>query len=79
MFESITPQMQDTLDRICTLVASNPHDARVNAGIEELKRMSAEVLATAAPEPEPMLRNAAATVADGLLAAAAICSRLQTA
>ena len=77
MFDSITPQMHETLDRMCALATTNPNDARIAAGIAQLKQTASAVLAAAAPEPEPMIRNAAGVVADGLLAAAAICGKLQ--
>ncbi|MCY0387055.1 hypothetical protein OVY01_07370 [Robbsia sp. Bb-Pol-6] len=73
----ITPQMQATLDQIITLAASNPHDPRVREGIDELNRVAAGIAQASAATPEAHVRSAGKVVADGLLAAAAICQRLQ--
>lgn len=80
MFNAIsdTPQpVQAKLDRICTLAAVDPQAPEVKMGMTEFQRIAAELTTALSKESEPLTRSAGNIVADGFLAAAAICGRLQ--
>ncbi len=79
MYQAITPQLQEDLDQINIIVKRDAHDPRVAQAISQLKQISADVAKAAVAEPEPQTRSAANVIADGMLAAAAICGKLQDA
>jgi hypothetical protein len=79
MYQSITPQLQEDLDQINVIVNRDVHDPRVAQAIAQLKQISADISKAAMAEPEPQTRSAANVIADGMLAAVAICGRLQDA
>jgi len=79
MYQSITPQLLEDLDQINVIVKRDVHDPRVTQAMAQLKQISADVAKAAMAEPEPQTRSAANVIADGMLAAIAICGRLQDA
>ncbi|WP_347556975.1 hypothetical protein [Robbsia sp. KACC 23696] len=79
MYQSVTPQLQEDLDQINIIVARNAHDPRVAQAIAQLQQVSADVAKAAISEAELQTRSAANVISDGMLAAAAICGRLQDA
>ncbi|MGI4857980.1 MAG: hypothetical protein ACRYHA_13925 [Janthinobacterium lividum] len=77
MYQAITPQLQEDLDQMNLIITRNAHDPRVELAITHLKQIAGDVAKSAVSEPEPQTRSAANVIADGMLAAAAICGRLQ--
>lgn len=79
MFKANTQAASTAIEQIGAVITANPTDPRVDAGIAELKQTASDIANASSRESEPQLRSAANVVADGLLAAANICSRLQEA
>lgn len=77
MYQAITLKLQEDLDQMNLIITRNAHDPRVGLAITHLKQIAGDVAKSAASEPEPQIRSAANVIADGMLAAAAICGRLQ--
>ncbi|WP_423198846.1 MULTISPECIES: hypothetical protein [unclassified Cupriavidus] len=77
MYDSLTPDTIRSLDQMVQLIAANPKDPRVANGIAQLKAAASAIVDASLGEPAAHARNAARVVADGLMAAAAVCERLR--
>lgn len=77
MYSAMTTDTIDSLEHIVQILVENPADPRANDMIERLKKTAASVLRELQGVSDAGLRSSAHAVADGLLAAAEICGRLQ--
>ncbi|QET06510.1 MULTISPECIES: hypothetical protein [Cupriavidus] len=77
MYNSLTPDTIRTLEQMVQLIDENPKDARIAHGIAQLKASASAIVDASLAEPAAHARNAARVVADGLMAAAAVCERLR--
>jgi hypothetical protein len=74
MYEAITPEMIDTIDKAGTLADTAGSDRRPLAhAATGLERAAADIALQAVKLADPMARQSATTVADGLSAAAQLC------
>lgn len=74
MYEAVTNEMIDAIDSVKTL-SDRPEPQRRSLGeaAAGLERLAAQIAYQAVKLADPMLRQSAATVADGLNAAAQLC------
>jgi hypothetical protein len=77
VYENVSPETTDVLDHISRIIANDAHDPRVGQVIGDLKRTAANIMGSSQGLNNIQMRSSLHTVADGLLAAAEICSRLQ--
>jgi hypothetical protein len=77
MYESISAETFDTLDRINAIVAVNPDNPSVLNAINQLRSAARTVLASSDAVSDSYARSTARIVHDGLLSAAAICEKLR--
>lgn len=74
MYDAITPEMIEAIDKAGTLADTLGSDRRPLAhAATGLDRVAAGISAQAVKLADPMLRQHATTVADGLSAAAQLC------
>jgi hypothetical protein len=74
MYDAITPDMIDTIDKAGTLADSPGSDRRpLEHAAAGLERAAQGISAQAVTLADPMARQSATTVADGLIAAAQLC------
>lgn len=74
MYDAITPEMIETIDKAGTLADTPDSDRRpLSHAATGLESAAAAVAAQAAKASDPMARQQATTVADGLSAAAQLC------
>jgi len=79
MYQAINPSSIETLEHIVSIMAEKKHDARIAELTADLKLAADEVVRAARSEEDHRTRSAAQSVADGLIAAAEICVRMQEA
>lgn len=74
MYDTVTTEMIDAIDGVKTL-ADQPPTQRKKLGEAAigLDRLATEIASQAVKLTDPMLRQSATTVADGLAAAAQLC------
>ncbi|CAG9166944.1 hypothetical protein [Cupriavidus pampae] len=77
MYDTLTPDTIRSLDQMVRMIEENPKDPRVASGIAQLKAAASAIVDASLAEPAAHARNAARVVADGLMAAAAVCERLR--
>jgi hypothetical protein len=74
MYDTMTPELIDIIDNVKTLAEQPPAQRRNFADAAfGLERIAADIAAQAVKLGDPMLRQSATTVADGLSAAAQLC------
>lgn len=74
MYDAMTPELIDVLDNVKTL-AEQPSTQRrkfIDAALE-LERIAGEIASQAVRLTDPLARQSATTVSDGLAAAAQLC------
>jgi ABC-type transporter Mla subunit MlaD len=74
MYDAMTPELIDVLDSVKTLAEQQPAQRRkLGDAALELQRISAGIASQAVKLADPLARQSATTVADGLAAAAQLC------
>ena len=74
MYDAITPEMIDTIDKAGTLADTPGSDRQpLSLAATGLERAAAGIAIQAVKLADPMARKDATTVADGLTAAAQLC------
>ncbi len=74
MYDTVTTEMIDAIDGVKTLAEQPPaHRRQLGEAALGLDRLANEIASQAIKLSDPMLRQSATTVADGLTAAAQLC------
>ncbi|WP_206956642.1 hypothetical protein [Trinickia acidisoli] len=74
MYDAVTPEMIDTIDSVKTLTEQpTPQRGKLGDAALGLERLATDIASQAVKLADPMLRQSATTVADGLNAAAQLC------
>ena len=74
MYDTVTTEMIDAIDSVKTLADQPPSQRRkLGEAALGLERLANEIASQAVKLSDPMLRQSATTVADGLTAAAQLC------
>lgn len=74
MYDTLTPETIEVMDNIKTLAGqSTAQRQKLGGAAQGLERLALEISSQAVKLADPMLRQSATTVADGLNAAAQLC------
>ncbi len=74
MYDTLNPELIDVMDNIKTLAdQSTAQRQKLGEAAQGLERLAIDISSQAVKLADPMLRQSATTVADGLNAAAQLC------
>jgi hypothetical protein len=77
MYAAMTEDVLEALDKIGQITEEHSYDPRLVPIIAQLKATAASVMSSSQGLDDMHLRSSVHAVADGILAAAEICNRLQ--